>query len=186
MMNHDLDYVDAAIRRWGELRPDDDLLPFAIVNRIRRLAGVAEHLQEEAVKRCGFSVLGDYQVAALLRRETALQPSELADRLRVTRAGITGRLKRLELQSMIARAVSPSDARHVEVTLTSEGRDHIDRAFEALRGSDELLIEHLSPTERQRLDQSLRMLLAPHDPLAVTETDRPPASRTNATGPETT
>ena len=116
--------------------------------------------------RCaGFTVLGDYDVMSVLRRAGRPPlPSEIADLLRMTRAGITGRLKRLESAGFVRRQRSDEDSRNVLVSLTARGRTVIDRAFDRVVACEHELFADLSATDVAVLGRVLGKLGAQHDP----------------------
>lgn len=105
---------------------------------------------------------GEFDVLAALRRAGepyTLIPSELADTLMMTRAGMTGRIDRLERAGLVERRIDPADRRSFLVALTAEG----------LRAIDGVLADHadnlaritgvLDPETADGLDRALRLML---------------------------
>ena len=134
MAEKNLDYTDEAVASWSGLRDDVDLSLFAVGMRIMRLSAALRSALDDAIASSGFTVLGDYEVLSVLRRagEPTL-PSDIASRLRMTRAGVTGRLIRLETAGLLRRDRSGDDSRNVLVSLTARGRKATDRAFDEIR-----------------------------------------------------
>lgn len=60
-------------------------------------------------------------VLGILRDRGAMAPSELGDRLIVTRATVTGLVDLLERRGFVRRATHPTDRRSVLVEITAEG-----------------------------------------------------------------
>ena len=77
----------------------------------------------------------------------------------VTSGAITQRLDRLEERGLVTRARSASDARSVEVTLTAEGRELIDRALPDHVATEARLLAGLGEKGRAELAEGLRQLL---------------------------
>jgi len=61
-------------------------------------------------------------VLGLLRDHGAMSPSELGDRLIVTRATVTGLLDSLERHGFVSRTANPVDRRSLVVDITPAGR----------------------------------------------------------------
>lgn len=159
------DYTDAAVENWRALRTDVDLSRFEVGMRIMRLSTIMRATLDETIAAAGFSVLGDYEVAAMLRRShNAMLPSDIADRLRLTRAGVTGRLNRLERQKFVRRTKSGDDSRNVFVTLTERGRRATDRAFDARIACEHELFGPLTADELAQLAALLKLIAVHEDP----------------------
>ncbi len=110
-------------------------------------------------------MLGDYDVMSVLRRAgRPLLPSDIADLLLMTRAGITGRLKRLESAGFLRRQRSDDDSRNVLVSLTARGRTATDRAFARVVACEDELFGELSAAEVAALGRALGKLGAQLDP----------------------
>ena len=163
-MGRDVDFTEFASESWQILRPGDDMTTFEVAMRVRRLALILNDRLDRVVAELGLSVFGDYEVLAAIRREDRpLQPSTIADSLKLTRAGITGRLNRLEDQGLVERQSARSDARSVLVSLTAAGRRSVDEAFAALHDERAALFEPLTRTQQRNLSELLRKVLAPVD-----------------------
>jgi DNA-binding MarR family transcriptional regulator len=133
---------------------------FAVAMRIRRLAMVLNDRLDDLASRQGLSVYGDYEVLATIRRaDRPLQPSVVADALNLTRAGVTGRLDRLEALGLIRRKNSDADARSVLVSLSPAGSECVDRVFAAATAERVRLFGALDESERRQLADLLKRVL---------------------------
>ena len=104
----------------------------AVMNTIRTadmlFGRIGRLLRPLDVSAAGGLVLG------LLRDHGPMSPSELGERLIVTRATVTGVLDSLERRGYVRRSANPSDRRSLLVELTPDGR----RVLQELR----ILIHH--------------------------------------------
>jgi DNA-binding MarR family transcriptional regulator len=93
----------------------------AVMNTIRTadllFDRICQLLRPLGVSSAGGLVLGQ------LRDQGAMSPSELGDRLIVTRATVTGVVDSLERRGYVRRSPNPSDRRGIIVELTPEGLD---------------------------------------------------------------
>lgn len=124
------------LRRLKKLLP---AIPPELANVAIRLASTTNRLFERLdghLAREGMSLARAALMLQLIRyRATGLTPSELADKIGVTRATITGLLDRLAREGLVQRAAHPTDRRSHVVHLTEEGLrklatilpEHVDR-----------------------------------------------------------
>ncbi|WP_323378954.1 MarR family winged helix-turn-helix transcriptional regulator [Streptomyces smaragdinus] len=153
------DHVDRVLEQWARERPDLDVSPMGVIGRVSRLARVLD--AELRVAFAGFDLdRGSFDVLATLRRNgSPLTPTALMRSAMVTSGAITQRLDRLEGRGLIARTPSASDGRGVEVSLTEEGAELIDRAVEAHVANEHRILAGLTPERRAELAGGLRELL---------------------------
>lgn len=105
---------------------------------------------------------GEFDVLAALRRAGepyTLTPSLLADRLMLTRAGMTSRLDRLEAAGLVERRLDAEDRRSFLVRPTARGLEVVDAAVADHAANEARLLQDLNPADRAALDRVLRMLL---------------------------
>lgn len=158
------DYTDDAMLNWARLR-DLDLSRFAVGMRLMRLSNILRSRLDDSLTASGFAVLGDYEVLSALRRAAVpLLPSDIADRCLLTRAGVTGRLIRLEGQGFIRRDRSGADSRNVLVSLTARGRKATDRALDRIIEQEAELLDPLSDDQVTQLAELLRLITIHEDP----------------------
>ncbi|MFC7385293.1 MarR family winged helix-turn-helix transcriptional regulator [Sphaerisporangium rhizosphaerae] len=156
---HDL--TDVILGQWRRERPDLDLSAMGTLGRLWLLAEVLRPLVEEVFTRHGLR-RGEFDVLAALRRAGepyTLIPSELADMLMMSRAGMTNRLDRLEEAGLVERRLDPADRRSFLVALTPRGREVIDATMTDHAANLRRLVSSLPPGEAGTLDRALRTLL---------------------------
>lgn len=156
-MGGEPDHVSRIMEQWRRERPDLDVSPQAVIGRLHRLA---LRLTEELVAVYADFGLGEgeFDVLATLRRSGApyeLTPTELAAGTMVTSGAVTKRVDRLAERGLVARRVSDRDARGRVVALTRQGRELIDRAFEAHMANEHRLLGSLDRVDRERLARIL-------------------------------
>lgn len=155
------DPVDAIVEQWSRERPDLELEAMGVVGRLGRLLVVAQR-EIEAVFTAHGLQRGEFDVLAALRRSGApfeLNPSVLADTLMLSRAGMTGRLDRLESAKLVRRIADAEDRRAVRVALTDSGRKLIDTVVTAHTENETRMLSVLSAKDRRELDRIARVLL---------------------------
>jgi DNA-binding MarR family transcriptional regulator len=156
------DRVDELMAQWHRERPDLPTQAMGIFGRFGRLLTLMEEKISAPFARHGLQG-GDFDMLATLRRSGEpfeLKPSEMAEALMVSRPGITGRLDRLESAGLVRRIHDATDRRSLRVRLTPEGHRLIDELIAEHADNEERLLEVLSPSQRDKLDQILRILLA--------------------------
>ncbi|MGW1737196.1 MarR family winged helix-turn-helix transcriptional regulator [Nocardia sp. NPDC001965] len=156
------DAIDAIERQWRRERPDLDLAAMVIFGRLGRLAVVAER-EIEAVFLARGLRRGEFDVLAALRRAGEpfeLKPSALADTLMLSRAGMTGRLDRLESAGYVRRIADAGDRRAVRVALTDTGRELVDLVVTEHTANETRMLAALTAAERRDLDRIAGKLLA--------------------------
>ncbi|MFI5719268.1 MarR family winged helix-turn-helix transcriptional regulator [Nocardia sp. NPDC051750] len=155
------DAIDAIERQWRRERPDLDLAAMVVFARLGRLAIVAER-EIEAVFLAHGLRRGEFDVLAALRRAGApfeLNPSGLAETLMLSRAGMTGRLDRLELAGYVRRIADTGDRRAVRVALTAAGQELVDTVVTDHTANETRMLSALTAAERRELDRIAGKLL---------------------------
>lgn len=155
------DPVDAIVAQWQRERPDLDLEAVAMVGRLGRLLVLAQRAIETVFTRHGLR-RGEFDVLAALRRSGEpfeLNPSTLADTLMLSRAGMTGRVDRLESVGLVRRVADTHDRRTVRVALTPAGRELVDTVVTEHVANEAEILSVLTPDERRELDRLTRILL---------------------------
>ena len=93
---------------------------------------------------------GDYQLLAMLSEsdDHQMRMCDLADRLRLTRSGLTRRMEGVLKKKLVTRAQSTEDGRVAFAQLTTKGFELLkDAAPEHLESVRRLMIDVLSPSE---------------------------------------
>jgi len=89
-----------------------------------------------------------------------LRMTDLADRVLLSRSGLTRLVDRLEREGLVARASCPGDARGTNAVLTEAGRDRLRAAGPThLRGIAEHVTDRLDADEVEELKRIMLKLL---------------------------
>ncbi|MEQ4611124.1 MarR family transcriptional regulator [Streptomyces cavourensis] len=117
------DFADIAVAHWERERPDLDFTAMGTLARFARLHIAGSRRVEQVFAAYGLD-RGEFDVLASLRRTGApheMPPSQLAEILLITRAGMTKRVDRLEARGLVSRRADPEDRRSLRIGLTPEG-----------------------------------------------------------------
>lgn len=108
----------------------------------------ATRLQETTLRGSALD-LSDYDVLVTLAQAPpeGMRPTELADRVLLTKSGITRLVDRLEQRGLIARHACPIDRRGQFIGITPQGRRLLRRAAPALLRSLARTLAPLSPSD---------------------------------------
>jgi len=156
------DYIDASIEDWEAELPSLDVSPVAVVGRIRRAAALLDERIAMVIARFGIRNPGDFDTLATLRRQGEpfqLSPKELAARLLLTSAGLSGRLDRLEGSGWVERTPNPDDRRATIVTLNPAGLELVDQVHRHILDEYRAALELIDETGRGALADLLRAVL---------------------------
>jgi DNA-binding MarR family transcriptional regulator len=158
----DTDWTDRHVARWRDhwidIPFDDDVE--GVVVRIGRLQRYLKGTMQRAVTEVGLQDFEYETLHSLMIRDTpgTASPTDLADGLGVSGAGMTGRLDKLELAGWVQRTAAPDDRRRVIVEITKSGAEIWRRAM-AIRGSQEQeMVSVLSAKERATINRLLRKM----------------------------
>jgi DNA-binding MarR family transcriptional regulator len=105
---------------------------------------------------------GRFMVLMMLDRyyDRALLPSEVAEKIGVTRATVTGLLDGLERDGFVQRKAHPEDRRAVTVALTTKGRCFLDELLPGHYRRIAGLMANLDEDERKELVRLLAKVAA--------------------------
>lgn len=128
--------------------PDANVLATeAVMNTIRTADIVFDQigrlLRPLNVSAAGGLVLG------VLRDHGAMPPSELGERLIVTRATVTGLLDSLERRGFVRRSANPADRRSLLIELTPAGLDVVQALRTLIHRNEKAWMSVLSDAELQ-------------------------------------
>jgi DNA-binding MarR family transcriptional regulator len=155
------DEIDRIVRQWNQERPDVDVSPTHVLQRITRLSLLQEVSFARVFAEHGLT-WGEYLVLAALRRSGPpyrMNPTTLYGSVILSSGGMTKRLDRLEGAGFVERLPDPSDRRGRLVGLTSHGRDVVDAAMLHHLENEQRLLGALDAAEREQLAGLLRRLL---------------------------
>lgn len=157
-MSQQQDHVDRIQAQWQAERPEIDTSPMGIIARLHRIAATLRGELVALYREHGLGE-GEFDILATLRRSGTpfeLTPSDLAQQTMVTTGAVSKRLDRLETAGLVTRHENLEDARGRLVTLTAQGHETIDRAYEAHMRNETRLLAHFNATEREQLQGLLR------------------------------
>jgi len=162
-------FVGETVAGWSRLHPEWDLSDMQVAHSLIWSGRLIEELLEKSATAGGFRRLGDYEVLMLLRRlePTLVTPIQVAQQLRTSASGMTGKLDRLERQGLIERNADPDDRRAVKLGMTDSGRALIDEAIATSLSIYQAVLEGFAPSEAESLEALLEKLVTRLDELAV-------------------
>lgn len=159
------DEVDRLVTAWRRERPDLDVDPMQVLSRVSRLSRHLDLARREAFADQDLDGW-EFDVLSALRRAGEpyqLSPGRLLRETLVTSGTMTNRIDRLSTRGFVERLPDPADRRGVQVRLTTQGRQVVDAALEALLTRERELLASLGTGEATRLAGLLRGLLLPLD-----------------------
>jgi DNA-binding MarR family transcriptional regulator len=154
------DSVDRHIARWRNKAPFDERAE-AIITRIQLLTKHASHAKHEALAEVG---LQEFEFETLHRLASRGKPwraipSQLANELMISPAGMTGRLDTLEKAGLVRRLRSTDDRRRVDVELTELGHARWYDAMKVQGAAEEAMVEPLDHADQDTLMVLLKRML---------------------------
>lgn len=155
------DEIDRIVGQWNQERPDVDVSPTHVLQRITRLSLLQEVSFARVLSRHGLT-WGEYLVLAALRRSGTpyrMNPTTLYESVILSSGGMTKRLDGLERAGLVERLPDPTDRRGRLVGLTDRGREVVDAALLDHLENEQRLLGALDPEEREQLAGLLRKLL---------------------------
>lgn len=131
-----------------------------VLNRVVRLKNESDRRLREVLQDDPLS-LDEYMTLHVLvggqtKGRPRSTPAQLADLAGVSRAGMTGRLDKLERAGLVTRTPDTDDRRSVIVEITAEGYGAWERVAHRWSAEDVRLLDGLSVEEMQQLNALLR------------------------------
>lgn len=160
-----MDSVQRALEQWERERPELNTVPMGMIGRLMRISKILEARIADVHKQYGLK-MGEFDVLATLRRSGKpyrLTPSALLDSMLLTSGAMTNRLDKLESKGLIVRHHSKADRRSVEVELSGQGLALIDEMIVEHVNAQEELVQGLTVSQQQQVDDSLMLWLGAFD-----------------------
>jgi DNA-binding MarR family transcriptional regulator len=169
------DHTDWVLEGWKQQRPDLDMSPIAVMNRLGRLQSYLQPEIATVFERFGLTTPSFAVIAALRRSGPPYQRSQraLMDALQLTRGTISVRIDRLEREGIVERTPDPGDQRGVQVRLTEIGLRLFDQVAPLHLANEDRLLSALSQEQREQLASLLRTLLLSFEPLDPEDPQHP-------------
>lgn len=128
--------------------PDANILATEAVMNTIRTADMAFERIGRLLRPLNVSAAGGL-VLGQLRDRGAMSPSELGDRLIVTRATVTGLIDSLERRGFVRRSANPADRRSLLVGITPAGLEVIQQVRTIIHRNETAWMSVLSEAELQ-------------------------------------
>jgi DNA-binding MarR family transcriptional regulator len=174
-MCHVRDHIDRVIEGWERERPDLDVAPIAVINRLERLQSYLRAEVATVFERFGLTSPSFAVIATLRRAGKPYQLSQraLMDAQQLTGGTISVRIDRLERDGIVERVPDPDDQRGVLVRLTEVGERLFDQVAPLHLANEDRLLSALNRQQRDQLAALLRILLLSFDPIALEDLHHP-------------
>lgn len=156
------DWTDRHVARWRDhwsgIAYDDEVE--GIVTRINRIARYLDDTVRTAAAASELQESEYKTLHVLMIRDTpgSASPGELADDLKISGAGMTGRLDALEKKGWIRRVSAIDDRRRVIIQITPKGTEIWRGAMDNRGTAEDEMIGVLSARERATLNRILKKL----------------------------
>ena len=156
------DGADLHVERWQNHWidiPFDDEIEAAMV-RIVRIHGFFHTARRRAVEQVGLQDSEYLTLHELMIRDTPgrASPTALAHDLRISPAGMTGRLDALERRGFVKRVPGTRDRRTVDVEITRSGADIWRRAMKLRGDAEDEMAAQLTRKELVALNRLLKKM----------------------------
>jgi DNA-binding MarR family transcriptional regulator len=147
------EHVRWVIEHWPQIDPDVE----GIVNRVDR---INRYVQETFRSSLGEANLTKEEWKVMMALHDSVRSHGwLCRDLDVSTGAMTNRLDKLEGRGLVRRAPDPNDRRGVLLELTPAGQARMEEYVSIGAQRERELLEGLSPTEKQELNQLLSKLL---------------------------
>jgi DNA-binding MarR family transcriptional regulator len=147
------------VQAWQEHRPDLDTSAMEIVALINTITAALDHAVEQAYEGSGLTSADMGLLVPLRYSADLVTAARLAERLNMSRAGVSKTLTRLEKRGILERRPHPTDRRSATVQLTKHGKDLVDELFPRELHAHSELLSNLG-RDRDRIVESLALLTA--------------------------
>jgi MarR family transcriptional regulator, lower aerobic nicotinate degradation pathway regulator len=128
---------------------------------LRFVSNQVSHAFSQKVARRGVTVAEWVLLRALYDGET-LVPSELADKIGMTRGGVSKLADRLVAKALAGRTIHGEDRRYQALALTAKGRALVPELAALADRNDAEFFGHLTSAERTRIEKAMRKIVREH------------------------
>jgi DNA-binding MarR family transcriptional regulator len=118
------------------------------------------------IAACGVTV-AEWVLMRELYDDDKLTPSTLAERMGMTRGGISKLVDRLASRGLLIRTTTAEDRRYQTLALTAKARTLVPQLSALADRNDAEFFGHLKQAERQSIENAMRELVRRHDFKAV-------------------
>jgi DNA-binding MarR family transcriptional regulator len=126
----------------------------------RRMMGLLKNFRDRSLSQLGLTASQFLALSALAEAEQALTMSQLAERLHMSRPGLSYLVERLVEAGLAERSYDPHDRRVVAVSVTPQGRVLVAQ-FTQLRNEQlSRVASRLGPLQRAHLIDALTAFVA--------------------------
>jgi DNA-binding MarR family transcriptional regulator len=152
--------VNQIVEQWQRERPDLDPAPMRLFGALAQAHLLTTPYINRVIARHGLA-RGTFDVLSALRRAGppfSLTPTQLAESLMLSGAGMTSRLDRLEALHLVARLPEPNDRRSLKIQLTQKGVKLIDEVIPKIIAAQWQLVSALGTPDTTTLIDLLQRL----------------------------
>ena len=128
---------------------------------LRFVSNQVSHAFSVKLASCGVSVAEWVVLRELYERESTV-PSELADKIGMTRGAVSKLADRLEAKGFASRTTSHEDRRYQALSLTAKGRAIVPKLAALADRNDAEYFGHLTATERQSIKGAMQAIVRRH------------------------
>ncbi|MFG1485262.1 MarR family transcriptional regulator [Halobacteriovorax sp. RZ-1] len=131
----------------------------SIIGRMIRTTRILDKMVSEEVSHFKLTKPQfDVLVILHLTDQESVTTTELADELLVSKANITGIVKRLEAANLVKKAIDENDTRSKKITLTEDGLCLINKVLPRYFSMGQELVSRFSQEEKSKLLCQLGMI----------------------------
>ncbi|MFB4299230.1 MarR family winged helix-turn-helix transcriptional regulator [Actinomadura sp. NTSP31] len=146
-------------RQWTARHPDMDASAMQIVELVKRIVGQLESAVEPLYDDAPLTAPELDLLIPLRHMEQPVIARRIAEHHRMSRAGVSKALGKLERRGFIERAPSRADRRASLVSITESGKAAVDALFPRQVGIESRLVAGLG-ADRERVVEALTLLAA--------------------------
>lgn len=135
----------------------DDKISDAVLTTLRQIMRAIDIHSRNLLRECGITG-PQLSLMWVLAEESGLTQGNLASRLSLSSATVTGIVDRLERQGLVERSRNGSDRRQVSISISESGRKVLETAPPLLQESFLSKFGRLPEVERERILASLEAI----------------------------